>query len=138
MMPTRKKAEQIANVGITSSRVEHAIASTFANLVRVQVARLGLPPIPAEDLTVRASCHRLVPESGSRGSGDWVCTLAWSGSNRTMLADTYDLAVGTDACYTATLDGTNPGLGGPTMPAADGSLTRNLLYVFDGCFDPTR
>lgn len=123
---------------ITSSRIEHALASTFASLVQVQIARLGLPPLPASDITVNASCHRLVPDSGSRGSGDWVCSLAWFGPNRTRLEDTYDLTVGTDACYTATLDGTNTGLGGPTVPAADGSFMRNLLYAFDGCFDPTR
>jgi hypothetical protein len=122
---------------LTSSRIEHAIASTFTSLVQVQIARLGLPP-PASDITVQASCHRLIPESGARGSGDWVCQLAWFGPNRTTLQDTYDLTVGTDACYTATVDGTNTGLGGPTVPAADGSLTRNLLYAFDGCFDPTR
>lgn len=123
---------------ITSSRIEHALASTFASLVQVQIARLGLPPLPASDITVNASCHRLVPDSGSRGSGDWVCSLAWFGPNRTRLEDTYDLTVGTDACYTATLDGTNTGLGGPTVPAADGAFMRNLLYAFDGCFDPTR
>ena len=38
---------------ITSARVETAIASTFANLVHVQVSWLGLPPVPPSELPDR-------------------------------------------------------------------------------------
>src|SRR5204862_104409 len=41
------------------------------------------------------------------------------------------------ACYTATLTASAEAqLGGPTMTAQDGRQIRNLLYAFDGCFDP--
>jgi hypothetical protein len=122
---------------ITSARIEGAIAPTFANLIHVQLSRVGLPPLAASDIKVTASCHRLIAGSGTTGSGDWVCTLDWYGPNHQLLRDTYDLSVGTDGCYTATVDGAEAHLGGPTLKASDGSNVRNLLYTFEGCFDTT-
>jgi hypothetical protein len=122
---------------ITSARIERAIAPTFANLVHVQLSRVGLPPVAASDITVTASCRRLVARSSAAGAGDWVCTLVWYGPNHKILQDTYDLSVGTDGCYTATLEGAEANLGGPTIIASDGSNVRNLLYTFEGCFDTT-
>jgi hypothetical protein len=122
---------------ITSGRIERAIAPTFANLVHAQLTRIGLPGLAASDIAVTASCRKLVAETGTRGAGDWVCTLAWHGPNRETLRDTYDLNVGTDGCYTATVEGAEANLGGPTIIAPDGSRTTNLLYTFDGCFDTT-
>ena len=43
---------------ITSSRIETAIQTTFANLVELQVSRLGLPPMPAPDFAVTAICRK--------------------------------------------------------------------------------
>jgi hypothetical protein len=60
----------------------------------------------------------------------------WYGPNRASLRDTYDLSVGTDGCYTATVDGSEA-LGGPTITLPDGRNVRNLLYTFEGCFDTT-
>ena len=121
---------------ITSARVERAIAPTFANLVHVQLSRIGLPPVAASDIKVTASCHKLVGGSGTAGSGDWVCTLVWYGPNRKVLLDTYDLSVSTDGCYAATVEGAEANLGGPTIKASDGTDARNLLYAFEGCFNP--
>jgi hypothetical protein len=120
---------------ITSDRIEPAVGRTFANLVHTQLSRLGLPAVAASDIRVRPSCRTLVPERRDVGAGEWVCTLLWSGPNRQVLRDTYDLTVGTDGCYTATLEGAEAELGGPTVTASDGSTVRNLLYAFDGCFD---
>jgi hypothetical protein len=120
---------------ITSSRIEAAIAPTFANLVHAQLARTGLSPVPASDLTVTASCYR--SNGGTIGAGEWVCTLIWHGPNQTSLHDTYDLAVGTDGCYTAVVDAAESQLGGPTVKTANGTAVRNLLYSFEGCFDTT-
>ena len=122
---------------ITSARIEGAIAPTFANLVHAQLSRVGLPPVAAADIKVAASCRKLVAGSGTAGAGDWVCTLVWYGPNRKTLRDTYDLSVGTDGCYTATVDGAEADLGGPTITASDASNVRNLLYTFEGCFDTT-
>jgi hypothetical protein len=122
---------------ITSDRIETAIGRTFANLVHTQLSRLGLPAIAASDIAVRPSCRTLVPEHHDVGAGEWVCTLVWSGPNRQLLRDTYDLTVATNGCYTATLEGAEAELGGPTVTASDGTTVRNLLYAFDGCFDTT-
>jgi hypothetical protein len=122
---------------ITSSRIEGSIAPTFANLVHVQLSRVGLPPVAASDIKVAASCHKLVAGSGAVGAGDWVCTLVWHGPNSTLLRDTYDLSVTTDGCYTATVDGAEAHLGGPIINASDSTSMRNLLYTFEGCFDTT-
>jgi hypothetical protein len=121
---------------ITSARLEAAIASTFANLVHVQVSWLGLPPVPPSELAVKASCRKPGVESnlGSySGSGEWLCTLRWRGPERQSLRDNYDLFVTPDGCYTATAEG--EGLAGPMLKALDGRDVRNLLYAFEGCFD---
>jgi hypothetical protein len=121
---------------ITSARVEGAIGPTFANLVHVQLSRVGLAPVEASEIKVTASCRRLVVGSGAVGAGDWVCTLDWYGPNRVSLRDTYELSVATDGCYTATVDAAEGHLGGPTIKASDGTTdVRNLLYIFEGCFD---
>jgi hypothetical protein len=123
---------------ITSARIEEAIAPTFANLVHVQMAWLGLPPMSASHFDVTASCRRLVTGSGvttNAGAGDWVCLIRWRGPDRKSLRDTYDLFVTTDGCFTATVAGEN--LGGPTLTSQGGNEVRNLLDAFEGCFDTT-
>ena len=117
---------------ITPARIEASIASTFANLVQVQVSWLALPPMAASAFAVNASCRK--PVGGDNiGSGEWTCTLTWKGPEKQGLTDTYDLFVTTDGCYTATVATEN--LGGPTLKTKDGRMVRNLLYVFEGCFD---
>jgi hypothetical protein len=118
---------------ITPARIETAIESTFANLIHVQISWLGLPPTAASDFVVTASCRKLL--AGNAGAGDWECRLVWQSPDRRIVHDTYDLVVATDGCYTATAAGEN--LIGPTLKSRDGRDVRNLLYVFEGCFDTT-
>jgi len=121
---------------ITGGRIERAVAPTFANLVHAQLSRMGLTAVPAADLRVAASCYRVA--GGSAGAGEWVCTVVWAGPRGALLRDTYDLTVGANGCYTATLAASAEAtLGGPTVAATDGRQVRNLLYAFDGCFDTT-
>jgi hypothetical protein len=122
---------------ITATTIEGAIAPTFANLVHVQLSRIGLDAVSAADIKVAASCHKLVGGTGAAGSGEWVCTLIWYGPNRRTLVDTYDLSVTTDGCYTASVEGGEGQLGGPVLYSPDGSSVRNLLYAFEGCFNTT-
>jgi hypothetical protein len=119
---------------ITASRLEPAIETTFANLVELQVARMRLPPMSAPDFAVTAICRKQLPGSEA-GSGEWTCTLVWQGPDRRTLRDAFDLYVNTDGCYSATVSG--EGLGGPVVQASDGGRVKNLLYAFEGCFDPT-
>jgi hypothetical protein len=120
---------------ITARRLERALAPTFANLVHAQVRRLGLQAVAASDVKVTAACGR--PDGRRSGSGDWVCTLVWSGTNAVTLHDRYDVSVTSEGCYTATVDAAEAQLGGPTVISMDGRQQRNLLYAFDGCFDTT-
>ncbi len=119
---------------ITPARIEAAIEPTFANLVHVQVSWLGLPPMAASDFAVKASCRKTL-EGSTTGAGDWQCRLVWQSPDGQTLHSTYDLVVAADGCYTATAAGED--IGGPTLKARDGQGVRNLLYAFDGCFDPT-
>jgi len=120
---------------ITSTRMEGSFATTFANLVQVQVSWLGLPPMTASDFAAKATCRRLTT-GAIAGSGEWLCTIVWKGPEKQFLRDTYDLFVMPDGCYMAQVSGES--LGGPVLKAADGRDVRNLLYAFDGCFDTTR
>ena len=119
---------------ITAPRIEQAIETTFANLVHVQVGWLRMRPMDASEFRVTASCRKQLSGSDA-GSGDWTCTVRWLGPDRQTLRDTFDLFVTTDGCYTATAAGDS--LGGPRLEMSDGSKVRNLLYAFEGCFDPT-
>jgi hypothetical protein len=119
---------------ITASRMEGGFATTFANLVHVQVSWLGLPSMAASDFAVKASCRRLTT-GNSAGSGEWLCTVVWRGPEKQFLRDAYDLFVMPDGCYMAQVSGES--LGGPLLKASNGSDVRNLLYAFDGCFDTT-
>ena len=120
---------------VTEDRVERAIAPVFANLVHVQLQRMGLPDMPVSALRTTASCYRL--GGGHEGTGDWACMVVWSGPNGTTLRDSYEVTVNANACFTATLSGSAEAqLGGPVVTTQEGRPVRNLLYAFDGCFDP--
>jgi hypothetical protein len=119
---------------ITATRIEQAMATTFRNLVIVQVSRLGLPHMAAEDFIVKANCRR-VPAERIDGAGDWVCAVDWRAAGRQAQRDIYDLFVATDGCYTASIEGDN--FGGPTLVRPEKDPIRNLLYMFEGCFDTT-
>ena len=116
---------------ITPIRIESALETTFANLVQLQIAALGLPPMSAPDFGVTASCRASC--GNTTGAGESICNLAWLGPDRQSLRDTYDLFVGTDGCYTATVEGTN--LGGPILRKRPTAV--NLLFTLEGCFDTT-
>jgi hypothetical protein len=119
---------------LTSTRIERALETTFANLVELQASRMGLRRMTAPDFAVTAICHRQADKLDA-GSGEWSCTLVWQGPDRRTLRDTYDLFVATDGCFSATAAGDN--LGGPTLKTQEGRQVRNYLYAFDGCCDPT-
>ena len=51
------------------------------------------------------------------------------------IRDIYELFVATDGCYTAMASAES--FGGPVLKSEDGNEVRNVLYVFEGCFDTT-
>ena len=68
--------------------------------------------MPAPDFAFTAICRKQ-PTAGDAGAGEWVCTLVWQGPDRRRLRNTYDLMVGTDGCFAASVSGES--LGGPTL-----------------------
>jgi hypothetical protein len=65
---------------ITSTRIERALETTFANLVELQVSRMGLRPMTAPDFAVTAICRR----QADKQYGDPASGIArWSGRVRT-------------------------------------------------------
>jgi hypothetical protein len=122
---------------ITRARLEAALAPTFASLVEVQLLRMGLGPVPPPGIKAVANCRRISPGSRDAGAGEWSCTLTWTGPNHATLLDTFDVHAMPGGCYTASAADAEGHLGGPMIPTPDGTMTRNLLYVFDGCFDPS-
>jgi ABC-2 type transport system permease protein len=125
--------------GVTASRLEDALAPTFANLVHLQRSILKLPEIDRALLRATAQCQKVgAAGRDARGAGDWTCTVLWSSpGQRIPLHDAYDLSVTSDGCYTATADGSEAHIGGPTLTSRDGATVNNLLYTFEGCFDTT-
>jgi hypothetical protein len=118
--------------GVTEARIEAAVAHTSTNMVATQETTMGLPDVRAESLHASATCKRT-----STGR-DWTCTIEWLVPGRPSLVhDAYELSVTTDGCYTATAEGTEAHIGGPTVTSPRGEVFTNLLYVFEGCFDTT-
>jgi hypothetical protein len=124
---------------VTRSRIEEAVAPTFASLVRVQVSLLDAPPVDTASLHAFAQCKKVgAAPKEARGAGDWTCDIGWYvPGRREAVHDTYDLSVTPDGCYTATADATEAHIGGPTVATRSGTPVTNLLYAFDGCFDPS-
>jgi hypothetical protein len=89
--------------------------------------------MPPSEVGALAQCR--TASGGRAGSGEWVCTVIWRGPDGQSFRDTYDLFIGTDGCYMASV--ANESLGGPTLRSASGTDVRNLLYAFESCFDTT-
>lgn len=119
---------------ITPPRIEQALATTFANRVHLQVGVMGLPRRPALEYGVKARCRKLMGDRQA-GSGEWACTVDWTGPEGQVLRDQFDLFVGTDGCFSANAEAA--ALGGHLVTRADGVDVRNLLYSFDACFETT-
>lgn len=126
--------------GVTRARLESAIAPTFANLVALQVAKVGAAPVDAASLRARARCSKIgAPDAPrqARGAGEWTCDIEWYVPvQHAPLHDRYDLHVTPDGCYAASADGEEARVGGPTVTTRGGATTPNLLYAFEGCLGP--
>src|SRR5262245_56539417 len=72
---------------ITAARIEKALASTFSNLVEVQVSWMGLPRLTAEEVGASARCVKA--PAGGAGAGEWICTVIWMGPQGQSLRDAY-------------------------------------------------
>lgn len=125
--------------GITKSRVETAIAPTFANLYALQRQQLGYAKVSGSAIESYASCDKGGPAGRDEGAGsNWVCSIVWQVAGPgTQATAIYNLHVQTNGCYSADGDGPTAINGHQTMAAFDGTSFINPLFEFDGCFDNT-
>jgi hypothetical protein len=124
--------------GITSARLNRAVAPTFANLYVLQQSLRGRR-VTAASLNSKADCARGGPETADSGAGnDWACTVTWFNTGPNIAATaSYQVHVQTNGCYTADGDGPADLNGQQLITAADGATVTNPLWEFDGCFDTT-
>ena len=121
---------------VSRVHLESSVASTFANLVALQVTKIGRPA-DAASLHASAQCTKVAAPRDRTGAGDWACDVSWFVPLRhTALRDRYELHVTPDGCYTAAADAEEAHVGGPTIATRDGATMRNLLYAFEGCLAP--
>jgi len=111
----------------TSAKLDHDIARTYANYLRLQQTTEG--HVPPDAPKVSARCGRSGRLAGSTGAGkDWRCVISNQVNGR--ITDTrYDVVARPTACYTAT----SPDFDAQLIRTATGNKTANPLYQFDGC-----
>ncbi len=111
----------------TSAKMDHDIARTYANYLRLQQTTEGQAPPGAP--MVSARCGRGGRLAGSTGAGkDWRCVISNQANGRTTQTR-YDVVARPTACYTAT----SPDFGAQFIRTDTGAKTANPLYQFDGC-----
>ncbi len=111
----------------TSAKMDHDIARTYANYLRLQQTTEG-HAAPAAPM-VSARCGRGGRLAGSTGAGkDWQCVITNQANGR-ITHTRYDVVARPTACYTAT----SPDFGAQFIRTATGKQTANPLYQFDGC-----
>ena len=123
--------------GVTRSRVQSAVATTFSNVSLLQQRLLGRVAPAGARLQVQPYCVRR--GTASRGPGDWTCDVYVYLPQPKSVPFTrtnveYDVAVDSDGCYKAQSPPTF--IGGQTMVGARGRRSTNPLFVVYGCFDP--
>jgi len=122
--------------GIDQSKVQHAIATEFAHLYRLQSSQLYHMNVTEAQLRVTASCNRGGGMVAPEGPGnDWRCYVYWHlpgvGATGTAI---YQLDVNPNGRYVADGDGPKEVNGYFLMHTPYGDAP-NPLWQFDGTVD---
>ena len=128
--------------GVTTRRLDRAVAGAFSNVSLLQQRLIGRTPPPGAALQVQPYCSpraSVASTPSNSGPGDWLCTvyiyLPQPGSvpfQRTNVE--YDVSVRWDGCFKAQ---SPPGfIGGQTMADANGRTVANPLFTVYGCLNP--
>jgi ABC-2 type transport system permease protein len=122
--------------GIEQSKLERALATTFAHLYRVQTQQLHRPDVTEAQLRTAAICQKgggLVANSGP-GNG-WRCVVTWHLPGVDAVGNaTYQLDVTSDGRYIADGDGPREVNGYFVVSTPTGDAP-NPLWQFDGIVD---
>jgi hypothetical protein len=120
---------------ITRSRVENALAPTFANLYVQQAVILGHPGVTIASTAASATCDRGGPNVADKGPGaDWICMIHFTDDTHTAQDGKFELQIKSNSCYTA--GGPSKLVGLITITDTHGNDVPNPVFEFDGCFDP--
>jgi ABC-2 type transport system permease protein len=129
-------ATNLGPIGITSARVQNAIAATFSNVTLLQQRLLGRTPPAGARLDVQPYCSRR--GAASHGPGDWLCNVyVYLPQPKSVPFQQtnveYDVSVATNGCFKAQ---SPPNfIGGQTMTDVHGHSVTNPLFVVYGCFN---
>ena len=119
-----------AGEGVTSTRLDRAVATTFQRLYVLQQKDLGRTVSPPERT---ATCTRS-GSSAMKGSGSWICTVHYPYADGHQVPLSFDVEVQPIGCYTAT--GPPSVVGQLQLSTPGGGSVVNPLFAFYGCFDP--
>jgi hypothetical protein len=121
---------------VTQTRLEDAVALTFANLYVQQAAILGHNGVTVASNAGSASCDRGGPNVADKGPGaDWICMIHFTDDTHTPQDGKFELQVKANSCYTA--GGPSKLVGLVTITDTHGHDVPNPVFEFDGCFDPS-
>ncbi len=129
-------AGNLGPTGVTTHRIDTAIAAAFNNVSLLQQRLIGRTAPAGARLDVHPFCNRRGAKS--EGPGDWLCNVYvyLPQPNAVPFQRTnveYDVSVRYDGCYKAQSPPTF--IGGPTMTDNRGRGVVNPLFVVYGCFN---
>jgi hypothetical protein len=122
--------------GVTKTRLEKAIAPTFANLYVQRATILGEPGITTASIAASAKCDRGGPKVADVGPGaDWICMITFTDDHGKQQTGKFEVQAKADSTYVA---------GGPSKLIGLAMLTDkqtgkdvpNPVFEFDGAFNP--
>jgi hypothetical protein len=120
---------------VTKSRVEAALAPTFANLYVRQAALLGHQNVSITSTNATATCDRGGPKVADEGPGaDWICMVHFTDEAGNQQDGKFELQIKSNSCYMA--GGPSKLIGLATITDVRGNDVVNPVFEFDGCFNP--
>jgi hypothetical protein len=119
---------------VTKTRLEHAIAPTFANLYVQRATILGQPGVTVAGIAASAACDR-GPKVPAVGPGpNWVCVITFHDDKGQVQSGKFEVHAKADATYVA--GGPSKLVGSATITDKAGKDVPNPVFEFDGAFDP--
>jgi ABC-2 type transport system permease protein len=122
--------------GIEQDKVQHSLASAFANLYRLQTQQLNRPDVTTAQLKVSAACTKGGGQVAARGPGnDWRCVVTWHLPDVEAAGSAvYQLDVNPLGRFTADGDGPKE-VNGYFLVRTATADAPNPLWQFDGIID---
>lgn len=120
---------------VTRTRVEQAIAPTFANLYVQRATLLGESGVTVATTDASATCDRGGPKVPDAGPGpDWICMIHFRDDHGQTQDGKFEVQAKSDATYVA--GGPSKLVGQAMLTDSHGHDVPNPVFEFDGAFDP--